>query len=170
MWHARKVGRFTVHYVYSNCMAYFLLKTEPRAYSIDNLKRDTNTSWGGVRNYQARNVLRSMKKGDTCFVYHSSCEVPAIVGEAVVTKEAYSDPLQFEKKSEYYDEKSPSTEPRWSAVDIRFVKKYTQPLSLIEMKKIPALKAMRLLQRGNRLSVFPVEQPYAGAIVRLVSR
>jgi predicted RNA-binding protein with PUA-like domain len=125
------------------------------------LKRDKTTSWGGVRNYQARNVLRSMKKGDTCFVYHSSCDVPAVVGEAIVTKEAYPDPLQFDKKSEYYDAGSPQAIPRWSAIELKFVQKYKQPLSLTDMKKIPTLATTRLLQRGNRLSVFPVEMRHA---------
>lgn len=148
-------------------MTYFLVKTEPSTYGIDDLKRDTKTSWGGVRNYQARNVLRSMKKGDTCFVYHSSCDIPAIVGEATVTKEAYPDPLQFDKKSDYYDAKSPLAEPRWSAVEIRFVKKYSKQLSLMELKQLPALQDMRLLARGNRLSVFPVDEHHAAALQKL---
>ncbi len=148
-------------------MAYFLLKTEPSTYSVDDLKRDTKTSWGGVRNYQARNVLRSMKKGDTCFVYHSSCAVPAIVGEAVVATEAYPDSLQFDKKSEYYDAKSHVANPRWSAVDVQFVTKYTQHITLQNMKNIQALATMRLLQRGNRLSVFPVEAEHAVLLQRL---
>jgi predicted RNA-binding protein with PUA-like domain len=109
-----------------------------------------------------------MKKGDTCFAYHSSCEVPAIVGEAVVAKEAYPDPLQFDKKSEYYDAKSPAADPRWSAVEVKFVQKYKQALSLTDMKKIPALATMRLLQRGNRLSVFGVDPAHAKTLLGLL--
>jgi len=155
--------------LYTTSMAhttYFLLKTEPSAYSIDDLERDKVTSWGGVRNYQARNVLRSMKKGDMCFIYHSSCAVPAIVGEAVVAKEAYADPLQFDKKSEYYDAGSPLATPRWSAVEIRFVKKYAQPFPLEALKQMSALQDMRLLARGNRLSVFPVEKQHAAFLIK----
>lgn len=145
-------------------MAYFLLKTEPNAYSIDDLKRDTKTSWGGVRNYQARNFMREMKIGDVCFIYHSSCAIPAVVGEARVVKTAYADPLQFEKASEYFDSKSLSFDPRWSSVDIAFTKKYAAALSLEQMKQLPLLQGMRLFARGNRLSVFPVEGKYAEVI------
>ena len=143
---------------------YFLLKTEPNAYSIDNLQRDKVTSWGGVRNYQARNVLRSMKKGDMCFIYHSSCAVPAIVGEAVVENEAYADQLQFDAQSDYYDPKSSPDDPRWSAIDVRFIKKYDEPLTLEALKQTPVLQGMRLLARGNRLSVFGVETNYAQCV------
>lgn len=147
-------------------MAYFLLKTEPSTYSIDDLKRDKKTSWGGVRNYQARNFMREMKIGDTCFLYHSSCAIPAIVGETRVAKVAYADPLQFDATSEYYDAKSAQANPRWSAVDIAFIKKYDTPLSLQQLKGVPTLQDMRLLARGNRLSVFPVEERHAALILK----
>lgn len=149
-------------------MAYFLLKTEPSTYSIDDLKRDKKTSWGGVRNYQARNFMREMKIADTCFLYHSSCAIPAIVGEARVAKVAYADPLQFDTTSEYYDAKSAQANPRWSAVDIAFIKKYDTPLSLEQLKGVPALQDMRLLARGNRLSVFPVEARHATHVMKLL--
>ena len=138
-------------------MAYFLLKTESSSYSIDDLKRDKKTSWGGVRNYQARNFIRDMKVGDVCLLYHSSCTTPALVGEARIIKAAYPDPLQFEKTSDYYDAGSSPATPRWSAVDIAFTKKYKTPITLEHLRELPALQDMRLLARGNRLSVFPVE-------------
>lgn len=148
-------------------MNYFLLKTEPSAYSIDDLKRDGTTFWSGVRNYQARNVIRDMKKGDLCIVYHSSCEVPAAVGVGEVVKVAYPDPLQFDKKSDYYDAKSPSAEPRWLSVDIAFKEKFSKPLSLTEMKTMSSLAGFRLLMRGNRLSVFPVDKKHFETILKL---
>lgn len=148
-------------------MAYFLLKTEPDVFSIDDLKRDGTTSWGGVRNYQARNVIRDMKKGDVCIVYHSSCDVPAAVGVGEVVKVAYPDPLQFDKKSEYYDVGSPSANPRWLSLDVKFKEKFSKPLSLTEMKTLPSLAGFRLLMRGNRLSVFPVDKKHFETILKL---
>jgi predicted RNA-binding protein with PUA-like domain len=146
-------------------MQYFLLKTEPSSYSIDDLKRDGVTSWGGVRNYQARNVLRSMKLGDQCFIYHSSCDVPAIVGLGHVMEEAYFDPIQFDQKSEYFDPTSPIGNPRWSAVDIGFLMKYDAPLSLTDMKTMTELAHFRLLKPGNRLSVIEVSHDDMRSIV-----
>jgi predicted RNA-binding protein with PUA-like domain len=139
-------------------MQYFLLKTEPSTFSIDTLQSEKVTSWGGVRNYQARNILREMKAGDSCFIYHSSCDVPAIVGVGSVTKAAYPDPLQFDHKSEYFDPASPILSPRWDAVDIQFVRKFDRVVSLFELKRESALGAMRLLQNGNRLSVMRVSE------------
>lgn len=155
--------------MYTTPMAYFLLKTEPSTYSIDDLKRDKKTSWGGVRNYQARNVIRDMKVRDVCLLYHSSCAVPALVGEARVVRAAYADPLQFEKTSEYYDAGSPTATPRWSAADIAFTKKYQTPITLKYLKQLPALQGMRLLARGNRLSVFPVEEKHVAHIQKYTS-
>lgn len=151
-------------------MAYFLLKTEPDAFSIDDLKRDKVTSWGGVRNYQARNIIRSMKKGDTCLIYHSSCEVPAVVGVGKVVRSAYPDPLQFDSKSEYFDKGSKESDPRWSAVDIRFEKILKRSVTLTEMKGMKQLAGFRLLERGNRLSVIAVSDVHAVHIVRVSER
>lgn len=148
-------------------MAYFLLKTEPEAFSIDDLKRERVTSWGGVRNYQTRNIIRDdMKVGDRCFIYHSSCAIPAVVGVGEVVREAYPDPLQFDKKSEYYDGGSPIAKPRWLCVDVKFVEKFERIVTLEEMKRIPELQGMRLLQKGNRLSVFGVDATHAETIMR----
>lgn len=122
---------------------YWLLKSEPEAYSIDDLSRDKATYWDGVRNYQARNFLRdSIKKGDLVFFYHSNAEPPGIAGIAEVTKEGYPDPK----------------EPTWYVVEIRFVKKFKSLIPLEELKKVPALAKMPLLQRGQRLSVQPVSE------------
>ncbi len=151
-------------------MGYFLVKTEPDAFSIDDLKRDKVTSWGGVRNYQARNIMRSMKKGDACFIYHSSCEVPAVVGMGKVERAAYPDPLQFDLKSEYFDKGSSTLDPRWSAVDIKFIKKSTNPVPLTQMKDMKELNGFRLLERGNRLSVIAVSDVHAAHILKVSER
>ncbi len=148
-------------------MSYFLLKTEPNEYSIDDLKKDKKCSWGGVRNYQARNIMRNeMRKGDLCIIYHSSCAVPSAVGLAEVVTEAYPDPLQFDSHSEYYDAGSKITDPRWSAVDVAFVEKFVTPISIADMRAMTSLVGMRLLARGNRLSVIPLSKKHFESIVR----
>ena len=137
---------------------YWLIKSEPEEYSIDQLKKDGQTSWAGVRNYQARNFMRDgMKLGDSILFYHSSCEPSAIVGVAEVAKEAYPDPTQFDKKSDYYDPKSKVDAPTWKMVDIRYVSTLANPLTLSDLKKIKGLEKMVLLQKGGRLSVQPVQ-------------
>jgi predicted RNA-binding protein with PUA-like domain len=138
-------------------MRYWLMKSEPDVYSIDHLARDKSTNWNGVRNYQARNFMRDqMQIGDKVLFYHSNCEEPGIVGIAEVSKLAYPDPSQFDKKSKYYDEKSTQDDPRWLNVDIRFVKKI-RPVTLAAMRDHKPLATMRILQRGNRLSITPVD-------------
>ena len=149
-------------------MSHFLLKNEPLTYSIDDLKHDKKTSWGGVRNYQARNIIRDeIKVGDLCLIYHSSCEIPAVVGIGKVIKQAYADPSQFDTKSEYYDAGSSKATPRWYAFDVAFVEKFSTPISLTHMRTVPKLSDMRLLARGNRLSVFPVEKRHFEVIQKL---
>ena len=109
---------------------YWLMKTEPDTFSIDDLERVGVEPWNGVRNYQARNHMRAMRPGDGVFLYHSSCPVPGIAGLATVASEAYPDPTQFDRKSEYYDEKSNREDPRWSLVDVRFERRLiAEPLS-----------------------------------------
>lgn len=149
-------------------MAHFLLKTEPSTYSIDDLKKDGTTSWGGVRNYQARNIIREMKEGDYCIIYHSACAVPAAVGLARVVKAPYPDTLQFDRKSDYYDPNSKLIEPRWDAVDIRYVSTFEEPVTLVEMKKMTELRAFKLLERGNRLSVVTVTPDQFATITGLL--
>ncbi len=138
-------------------MSNFLLKTEPTEYSIDDLKREKVTSWFGVRNYQARNIIRDdMKVGDVCVIYHSSCAIPSAVGIGKVVKEAYPDKTQFDKNSPYYDKGSSVENPRWMSVDIQFIEKFATPITLTQMRTVDALSDMRLLVRGNRLSVLPI--------------
>ncbi len=147
---------------------HILLKTEPSSYSIDDLKRDGATSWTGVRNYQARNIIRDeIKLGDLCIMYHSSCAVPAAVGVGKVVKTAYADPLQFDVKSEYYDARSPKATLRWLAFDVAFVEKFKTPVTLAQMRTVSSLADMCLLGKGNRLSVFPVAKKHFETIVRL---
>lgn len=138
-------------------MRYWLIKSEPDAYSIDDLARDKVSPWTGIRNYQARNFMRDqMKVGDQAFFYHSSCEVPAIVGIAEVSKTAYPDATQFDRKSKYYDAASTQHAPRWLNVDIRFVRK-TRLIGLPELRAHKPLRNMRILAKGNRLSITPVD-------------
>jgi predicted RNA-binding protein with PUA-like domain len=138
-------------------MACWLMKSEPAVFSIEDLERVGTTSWEGVRNYQARNFMRDgMKKGDSAFFYHSSCAEPGIVGVMEIAREAYPDPSQFDRRSRYFDETSARDEPRWLMVDVRFRNKLKRIITLDELKQHPALAALALLRRGNRLSVMPV--------------
>lgn len=150
-------------------MNYWLFKTEPDAFSIEDLseRKEKGEMWDGVRNYQARNILRDqIAKGDEVVIYHSSCKVPAAVGLAIVIKPAYPDPTQFNPEEKYYDPKSSPENPRWYAVTIQHLETFTTPLSLKEMKTIPGFKDMKLLQKGNRLSVMPLEKAHHDAIVK----
>jgi predicted RNA-binding protein with PUA-like domain len=137
-------------------MKHWLMKSEPDAFSIDDLKRRKREPWSGVRNYQARNFMRQMQPGDGVLFYHSSTAVPGVVGLAEVASLPYPDPTQFQKKSHYFDPKSTREEPRWSLVDVAFVRKLPRTITLEELKQVDALEGFALLQRGNRLSVLPV--------------
>jgi predicted RNA-binding protein with PUA-like domain len=149
-------------------MKHWLMKTEPDAFSIDDLARVGTEPWSGVRNYQARNFMRQMQPGDQVFFYHSSTAVPGIVGIAEVATEAYPDPTQFAKKSPYFDPKSSREDPRWSLVDVRYVRKTKRVITLEELKAgVEALDDFALLQRGNRLSVLPVTAAQWKAILSL---
>jgi predicted RNA-binding protein with PUA-like domain len=149
-------------------MQYWLGKSEPDCYSIDDLKRDKVTSWSDVRNYAARNFLRTMKKGDLLLFYHSSCAVPSVVGIGKVVKEAYPDPTQFDTKHDGFDEKSTKENPRWSTIDVQFVRKFTEPLTLAEIRNDPAFAGMELVRQGSRLSVQPVSEKHFERILALV--
>jgi predicted RNA-binding protein with PUA-like domain len=131
---------------------YWLMKSEPETYSIDDLERDGSTHWDGVRNYKARNNMRAMKVGDDVLFYHSNANPPGVVGLARVCREAYPDPAQFDEKSKYYDAKSKRDDPRWDMVDVAFVAKADEPVSLQEIKGHAALADMELVRYG-RLSV-----------------
>ena len=149
-------------------MSYWLMKSEPDAYSIDDLERDRRQPWDGVRNYQARNMIRDrMKPGDQAFFYHSSCEVPAVVGLMKIASEPYPDPTQFDRRSKYYDPKSGLEAPRWYLVDVEFVRRTRRPVTLRELKELPALEGFALTRRGNRLSVMPVSDDHWQAILSL---
>jgi predicted RNA-binding protein with PUA-like domain len=152
-------------------MAYWLMKSEPSDVSVDDLAAmpKQTVPWYGVRNYQARNFMRDeMKAGDGVLFYHSSCPEPGIVGLAEVASSAYPDATQFDKKSKYFDAKSTREEPRWMNVDVRLVKK-TRLLSLDEMRATPSLATMRVLQRGNRLSITPVSAAEWRAVTKLLA-
>ncbi len=149
---------------------YWLVKTEPDAYSIDDLANMKNQTdhWDGIRNYQARNYMRDeMKVGDKVLFYHSSTKPTAVVGSCEVVKEAYPDHTAFDPDSKYYDSKSSPEKPAWFMVDIKLVKKFKKQVTLDEIKANPKLKDMRLVQRGNRLSVFPVEKAEFDEVVRM---
>ena len=142
----------------SRARRYWLMKTEPDAFSIDDLARVGTEPWNGVRNYQARNHMRQMQPGDGVLFYHSSCAVPAIVGTATIGSEAYPDPTQFDPKSDYHDPKSTREHPRWSLVDVRFERKLKRaiPLEEIRAHADELGEEFALIRRGSRLSVLPV--------------
>lgn len=140
-------------------MNYWLMKSEPDAFGINDLKNKDNQTehWDGVRNYQARNFMRDqMKKGDQIFFYHSNCKQPGIVGIAKVAKEAYPDHTAFDPEAKYYDPKSDPDNPRWFMVDVKFVRKLKRTITLEELKQMPQLEDFPLVRRGNRLSIMPV--------------
>jgi len=140
-------------------MNYWLMKSEPEVFGIDHLQsRPGQTEpWDGVRNYQARNMMRDqMAVGDLIFFYHSNCAEPGIVGIAEVARAGYPDDTAWNPEAKYYDPKSTPENPRWFMVDVRFRRRFKRTLTLAELKSHPALARMRLLQKGNRLSVMPV--------------
>jgi predicted RNA-binding protein with PUA-like domain len=149
-------------------MHYWLMKTEPDAFSIDDLARVGTEPWSGVRNYQARNFMRDgMAVGDGVLFYHSSCAEPGVVGVAEVASPAYPDPTQFDRKSPYFDPKATRAEPRWMLVDVRFVRKLKRTITLAELRDAPRLEGLGLLQRGSRLSVMPVTRAQWSGILAL---
>ena len=136
--------------------SYWLMKSEPGVFSIDDLARakDGTTRWDGVRNYQARNMLRNeIAVGDGVLFYHSSAEPPAVAGTAVVVRAGYPDPTQFDPRDKHFDRESLRDDPRWYAVDIKFEGKFTRQVTLPDLRGARALANMQLLRRGNRLSV-----------------
>ncbi len=138
-------------------MAYWLMKSEPDTYSIDDLQRDRVEPWDGIRNYQARNMMRDdMRVGDSAFFYHSSCAEPGIVGIMTIDSKPYPDPTQFDRHSKYHDPKSSPENPRWQLVNVRFERKLDRIIPLRELKAHPELQDMVLNRRGNRLSIMPV--------------
>ena len=151
-------------------MNYWLMKSEPEAFGIDDLiaKPDRTEPWDGVRNYQARNMMRDeMKKGDLAFFYHSNCKVPGIVGIMEISREGYPDPTAFDPEDKHYDPKSDPDNPRWILVDVKYRRKFSRTIALSELRDHAPLKNMRLLQKGNRLSITPVTKPEWDYILKL---
>lgn len=147
-------------------MAYWLFKTEPDEFSIHTLRVRGTACWEGVRNYQARNMLRDeVKIGDLVLIYHSSSKHVGVAGIARVVKEAYPDHFAFDIESDYYDAKSTPENPRWVMVDIEYVSTMSRIITLGEMKAMPELESMPLVRRGNRLSIMPVSEQEWQAIV-----
>jgi predicted RNA-binding protein with PUA-like domain len=146
---------------------YWLMKSEPGTYSISDLERDGSTCWDGVRNYQARNMMRDdMKVGDLVLFHHSSAKPAGVAGVARVSREAYPDDTAFDPRSRYHDPKSSPDDPRWMMVDVEFVERFAEVVSLDELRATEGLEEMGVLRRGNRLSVMPV----TGAEFRIVRK
>ncbi|BAV34848.1 EVE domain-containing protein [Sulfuricaulis limicola] len=150
-------------------MNYWLMKSEPDAFSITDLKSRPKRSehWDGVRNYQARNFMRAMKKGDLAFFYHSSCETPGVYGIIEVARAAYPDHTAWDPENRHYDPKSTPERPLWFMVDVRFKRELEKPVTLTAIKMQSSLKQMRLVQRGSRLSVMPVTAKEWNTILKL---
>ena len=151
-------------------MNYWLFKSEPDAFNIDDLKamKGRRDHWDGIRNYQARNLMRDeMKKGDLGFFYHSSCKVPGVVGVVEVVKEAYPDHTAHNPKEKYYDPKSSEENPRWFMVDVKFKQKFKEIVTLESLRQINALSDMVLLRKGSRLSIQPVSKKEWNAILKM---
>ena len=150
-------------------MKYWLFKTEPGCFSLDDLifSPNSTTSWDGVRNFQARNLMRSMQVGDLGFFYHSG-KNPHIAALVEVVREAYPDHTAQDPKNQHYDEKATPEDPRWYMVDVKLMRKFDKPILLSDLKKEAALDGMELLKRGSRLSVQPVEEEYYQHIMQMV--
>ena len=151
---------------------YWLIKTDPSEFSLEDLKKSKNqtTSWGGVRNYQARNFIRDdMKTGDEVLFYYSQSEPNAVFGTCTIVKDPYPDPTQFDPEDNHYFPSAAKSDPPWFAVDIKFTKEFKKPVSLVDIKANSKLKNMRLIQRGNRLSVMPVTKDEFTEILKMGS-
>jgi predicted RNA-binding protein with PUA-like domain len=155
-----------------NPVRYWLLKSEPDEFSIDDLAaaKGRTTSWFGVRNYQARNFMRDqMRVGDKAFFYYSSCPVPGIAGTVEITAQAYPDATQFDRKSPYFDAEATRDVPRWVSIDVTLIDKL-RFVPLAELREQPELARMRILQRGNRLSVTPVDPAEWAFVLKMARR
>ena len=150
-------------------MKYWLMKNEPEAFCIDDLERVKLEPWDGIRNYQVRNFFRDdMSIGDKAFFYHSSCKIPAIVGIMEIVSDAYPDHTAWDPEEHYYDLKSDPENPTWLMVDVKFNSKLDNPITLKELRSHPKLADMRILQRGKRLSVTPLEKKHWNYISSLM--
>lgn len=149
-------------------MKYWLMKSEPDVYSIDQLAKDKKTWWEGVRNYQARNfMMKEMTEGDLVLFYHSNAEPPGVAGIARVCAAAQPDKTQFDKKSEYYDEKATKDKPQWLCVQVEYVQKFKNLVSLTQLRDEKGLADMLVLKKGQRLSVQPVDKKHFEILKKL---
>lgn len=149
-------------------MQYWLMKSEPDVYGIDDLEHFKVDHWDGIRNYQARNFMRdAMKKGDRALFYHSNCDEPGIAGIMEIAREAYPDHTQFDPDDKHFDPKSGPDNPRWVMVDVKFVRKLKRVITLRELKSYKTLADMRLVQKGSRLSIMPVTKRQWDFILKL---
>lgn len=149
-------------------MKLWLIKSEPDVFSIQDLAREKTTTWEGVRNYTARNFMRDgMRLGDLCLYYHSNADPSGVAGVARVSHEAYADPTQFDRKSDYYDAGAKRDDPRWLMVEVEHVETLPRVVSLEELKKEPSLAAMLVVQKGQRLSVQPVEKAHFAKVLAM---
>jgi predicted RNA-binding protein with PUA-like domain len=148
---------------------FWLIKSEPSVFSISDLEKAKNqtTHWDGVRNFQARNFIKEMKKGDQVLFYHSSSDPMSVAGVCEVVKEAYPDPTQFDPDDKHFYPSANPENPTWYMMDVKFVKEFKNPVALSDIKANPKLKNMRLVQRGNRLSVMPVTKEEFDEIVKM---
>lgn len=148
-------------------MKYWLMKSEPDVYSIDDLKRDRNELWDGVRNYQARNFLKAMEVGDIAFFYHSNTKPPGIAGLMKISETMVVDPTQFDPSNKYYDPKSSPDGPRWHTVTVTYMETFSRYISLNELKETFEPDELQVVKRGNRLSVMPITEVVAKRILTL---
>ena len=144
---------------------YWLMKSEPSAYSIETLEKEKETIWDGIRNYQARNFMRKMEIGDQAFFYHSNCKPPGIVGLMEIIDKNIIDPTQFDKNSKYYDSKSDKSNPRWDCVKVRFLFKSKEIISLKELRLFFKEEELLVVKKGNRLSILPVPKKSANLLI-----
>ena len=152
----------------SSIPTHWLMKSEPEAYSIADLAREGSTLWDGIRNYQARNFMRTMQVGDRAFFYHSNISPPGIVGLMEVSETGLLDPSQFDQDSKYFDPRSSPAAPRWDCVRLRYLRTFATPLSLDVMRETFAESELAVVRRGNRLSILPVSEVSARRIYSLL--
>ncbi|MGD1703035.1 EVE domain-containing protein [Dapis sp. BLCC M229] len=148
-------------------MKYWLIKSEPKTYSISDMKQEKTCIWDGVRNYQARNFLRQMNSGDLAFFYHSNTTPPGIIGLVKILESGIADPTQFDPKSKYYDPKSTPNSPRWQTVSVEFVEEFSKLISLANLKQQFTGDELLVVRKGNRLSVMPLAENVAEKILAM---
>ena len=149
-------------------MAYWLMKSEPDVYGIDHLQQDGTTLWDGIRNYQARNFMRSMALGDRAFFYHSNAKPPGIIGLMEVIETGLTDPSQFDPDNKYFDPKSKPAAPRWDCVRLRYVGRFAELLSLDQLRELFTVDELPVVRQGNRLSILPVPEASATRLLELL--